>query len=98
MLWLVTSGRQFITFVDPKGIRNLDGLDDPKIRFRETIKDVEDRIGDPEVTLNSCIISVTAPHQLPFWGTNRADMEAHNVFFQDDEGYMVKVLKAALRG
>ncbi len=98
VLWLVTSGRQFITFVDPKGIRNLDGLDDPKIRFRETIKDVEDRIGDPEVTLNSCIISVTAPHQLPFWGTNRADMEAHNVFFQDDPGYMVKVLEAALKG
>ena len=34
------------SFVDPKGIRNL-GPEDPKIRFYETIKEIEQRLGDP---------------------------------------------------
>lgn len=99
ILWLVTPERQFITFVDPKGIRNLEGADDPKIRFRETIKEIErEKINDPSVTLNSCIVSVTTLEQTPFWGMNRPEMEARNVFFQDDPSYVKKVLAAAMRG
>ena len=40
ILWLVAGGRQFIAFVDPKGIRNI-GLNDPKIQFYQTIKEIE---------------------------------------------------------
>lgn len=59
ILWLLTGKTQFVTFVDPKGIRNLEGPDDPKIRFYKTIKEIETRFADPSVTLNSFIISNT---------------------------------------
>jgi hypothetical protein len=35
----IADGKQYISFVDPKGIRNL-GLTDPKIQFYETIKEI----------------------------------------------------------
>jgi hypothetical protein len=35
-----------LSLVDPKGIRNL-GPTDPKIKFHESIKEIEQRLGDP---------------------------------------------------
>ena len=43
ILWLIVADRQFISFIDPKGIRNL-GFSDPKIQFFQTIKDIERRL------------------------------------------------------
>src|SRR5690606_32727932 len=39
ILWLLAGERQFVSFIDPKGLRNLEGPEDPKIKFHETIKD-----------------------------------------------------------
>ena len=58
ILWLLTGGQQQVIFVDPKGIRNL-GSSDPKIQFYETIKEIEQRLGDPTVRLQSFIVSNT---------------------------------------
>ena len=41
ILWLVEVDRQLVTFIDPKGIRNLAGLSDPKVAFYQTIKELE---------------------------------------------------------
>lgn len=57
VLWLLDGERQFVTFVDPKGILNTEAFTDPKIRFYRTIKELEARLGDPNVILNSFIIS-----------------------------------------
>ncbi len=95
ILWLVEDNKQFITFVDPKGIRNLDGIKDQKILFHKTIKEIETRINHPSIILNSCIISVTSPEQLPLWAKSQEDMAQMHVFFQDDPCYISKVLAAA---
>ena len=58
ILWLLAEGQQRVVFVDPKGIRNL-GPNDPKIQFFETIKEIEERLGDPDVSLQSFIVSNT---------------------------------------
>ena len=58
ILWLLEGGQQQVIFVDPKGIRNL-GPSDPKIQFYETIKEIEQRLGDPAVRLQSFIVSNT---------------------------------------
>ena len=50
IFWLILDDRQYIAFVDPKGIRNL-GFSDPKIQFFQTIKDIERRLGDPSVSV-----------------------------------------------
>jgi hypothetical protein len=63
IVWLLVGDHQFVIFVDPKGIRNLerDGL---KMQFYTTIKDIERRLGDPSVRLESFIISNTASHTM----------------------------------
>ena len=76
ILWLLAGDRQHVTFVDPKGIRNI-GVDDPKIRFFETIKEIERRLGDPKVALDSFIVSRTPSHVMQkLWGIGKPDMAA----------------------
>lgn len=87
LLWLVAGDRQYVTFVDPKGVRNLRGADDPKIDFHQTIKDIERRLGDPDVVLNSFIISNTAYSEVAFWGFTKDEFEARHVLFQQEDRY-----------
>jgi hypothetical protein len=77
--------RQYVTFVDPKGVRNLRGVDDPKISFYNTIKEIEVRLGDPEVVLNSFIISNTSYDEVSFWGYSKKEFEDRHVLFQEED-------------
>jgi len=101
ILWLVTGARQFVTFVDPKGITHLQGPDDPKIRFYRTIKNLESRLGDSNIILNSFILSNTPYQQVSWWdgGMTLADFESHHVLFTkpDRKNYISKMLDEILR-
>ena len=102
ILWLITKDRQFINFVDPKGLRNLRGPDDPKISFYRTIKAVENdlRIQDSSITLNSFIVSNTRLPEVSWWdnGMNKDEFEKRHVFFQteDKDVYVEKILHRAM--
>jgi hypothetical protein len=90
ILWLLIGERQYVSFVDPKGIRNLEGPDDPKIRFHETIKGLEQRLAGQNVILNSFVISVTPYRQVRWWegGMTRDQFEKHHIFFRETENLM----------
>lgn len=98
ILWTLRPDKQFVSFIDPKGIRNLEGINDPKIKFRQTIKDLEKDLqaSAPEVVLNSFIISNTPQYEVS-WGKSLtlSDFEKQHVFFQyeDRMHYIEKVLK-----
>ncbi len=98
IVWLMIDGKQYITFVDPKGIRNLEGPNDPKIQFFKTIKIIEHHpnLDDPNVILNSFIISNTPYRDVGWWegGMSKADLEKCHVLFQkeDKETYIQKLL------
>jgi len=100
ILWLLVGGRQYINFIDPKGLRNLRGKDDPKIAFYKTIKTIENdlRAQAPDVTLNSFIISNTRLPDISWWdgGMTKEDFEACHVLFQqeDKDTYVRKLLMA----
>ena len=99
LLWLLTDDRQYVTFVDPKGIRNLEGPDDPKIRFYRTIKELEVRLGDPNVILNSFIISNTPFQQVRWWteGLSKDEFtKAHVLFQEDKETYIDSLIKKVI--
>jgi hypothetical protein len=82
---LILDDRQYIAFVDPKGIRNL-GFSDPKIQFFQTIKDIERRLGDPSVTLSSFIISNTPSHVMRLmWAVSKPSMRSRNILFQEED-------------
>jgi hypothetical protein len=97
ILWLLVGKRQYITFVDPKGIRNLEGRSDPKIAFHKTIKELEVRLGDPLVTLASFIVANTPHVQVKWWsdGMTKDEFEECNVLFQKDDpdAYIRKLLE-----
>jgi len=95
LLWLLTDDKQYVTFVDPKGIRNLEGRDDPKIRFFRTIKELESRLGDPNVILNSFIISNTPFQQVRWWTEELSKdefTECHVLFQKEDRATYIKRL------
>jgi len=105
ILWVIEDGHQYITFIDPKGLRQINGLDHPKLKFHKTVKDkIESQIRktDPDVTLNSFIVSGTSYNEVRHWrdqdGIN--DFNKHHVFFMDEqkETYVGSILNKILKG
>lgn len=100
ILWLLSGGKQYVTFIDPKGIRNLDGPGDPKIHFHKTVKLIEARLADPLVVLNSFIISVTPFREIAWWREELSKdklTQSHVLFQPDDrETYVSSLLKMIL--
>jgi hypothetical protein len=80
-------GLLVVTDKEFAGIRNLEGPDDPKIKFYKTIKEIETRLGDPNVVLNSFIISNTPYREVGWWdgGMSKADLEKCHVLFQKED-------------
>ena len=100
VLWIDTPDVQYISFIDPKGLRHLQ-WDDPKIEFYTTIKGLEARLqptgGDKTIVLNSFIISGTRPDDLrQWWNKTQSERRAKNVFCLDEsdcvEGMIAKIL------
>jgi hypothetical protein len=94
ILWLLAGGKQYVSFVDPKGIRNL-GATDPKIQFYLTIKEIEQRLGDASVHLQSFIISNTPSHTMRMlWNMEKSEMQKRHVLFQEEDrgSYIGKML------
>ncbi len=109
LLWLVVGEKQYITFVDPKGIARLRSFDDPKIRLANVIREeIEPRLNDSNVVLNSFIISNTPIREVGHWaGFNEnavlteKDMQKfneHHVYFQleQTEVYVKKMIEQIL--
>ena len=103
ILWILWDGFQYISFVDPHGMRHA-RLEDPKLKFYERIKEIEDslRQHDDRITLNSFIVSTTA-HKTgsPWWGSDLDIKEFHNsnIFFQkeDSDLYIKEIVDRSLR-
>ena len=100
ILWLLAGDQQQVIFVDPKGIRNL-GPTDPKIQFYETVKEIEQRLGDSKVHLHSFIISNTPSFAMRMlWRMEKDEMLKRHILFQEEdrEGYIGSMLEAVVGG
>lgn len=95
LLWLVddASGKQWLTFVDPKGLRNLD-LSHPKLGLYKEVKTLERTLasqakaGEPPLILNSFIISPTNFTDLLNLGDSaeKSELENRHVLFMEEGG------------
>ncbi|HAF24592.1 MAG TPA: hypothetical protein DCK93_17095 [Blastocatellia bacterium] len=99
ILWLVVGKKQFVSFVDPKGLRNLTGgIINPKIQFYKTIKQIEKPELDPNIVLNAFIVTPTRFSEPGWWTGNltKAQFESHHVFFQvdDKDTYLATLFEA----
>jgi len=74
------------------------GLGDEKIKLYKSIKEIEKRLNDPNVVLNSFILSWTKYPQLK-WDKAREELEKmHVLFMQDDRDGYIDKLFAKLKG
>lgn len=104
LLWLVddVSGKQWLTFVDPKGLRHLD-LSHPKLGLYKEVKKLETTLAsqakadDPPLVLNAFVLSPTKFSDLLNVGdpTKKADLENRHVLFMEDGGssYLKKLFR-----
>ncbi len=93
-------GHQHIHFLDPHGLRHARAFQDAKIQFHQTIKEIEsERLADPDVTLESWILSPTRRSAIEHWSDNQdpAEFLTHHVVFMydDEEVYIDQILRGA---
>ncbi len=102
ILWIDTEDKQYISFIDPKGLLHISS-DDPKVEFYKTIKELEARLAPTAdgktVILNSFIMSGTPSSRLyQRWHMGQLQREEKNVYTLDNaecvELMIEKILKS----
>jgi len=100
IMWIKKDEKQYISFIDPKGLLNLNTKDDPKISLSVKIKEIEEKLNDDNVILNSFIVSVTPYSVITMLQDTleQSELEDKNVLFQQDDrnGYVGKMFNKIL--
>lgn len=95
LLWILDdkSGEQWLTFIDPKGIRNMN-LNSAKFELPNELKKIQKSIGVSNLNLNAFILSITHFNDLINIqkNTTQEDLEQKNVIFMNDEKYIRKMI------
>lgn len=99
ILWILHGEKQYITFADPKGIRN-HSITDAKLQFYRHIKEMEQRLNDDEVVLNAFTIANTYYSDIVNTGLKltKEQMEEQHILFQNDDKdiYIEKMIEKIL--
>ncbi len=83
LLWQLNGKQQKIAFIEPHGLQ-YEGPGHKKIQFHTIIKEIERRLADPDVILNSFIVTPTRFAKLN-WGKSMDDLTNMNVLFMEDQ-------------
>jgi hypothetical protein len=87
LLWLVddATGQQWLSFVDPKGLRQM-SLNDPKLGLYKEVKVLEEKLADPKLSLSAFVVSPTTFNNLLNVSCEKEELEDCNVLFMSDGG------------
>lgn len=88
IMWIKSSRRQNMVFIDPKGLEHTKVLDDEKIKLRDDIKQLEQKLGKENIVLDSFILSGTPYDKLIEGRTNPPSKDEylnHHVLFLKDK-------------
>jgi hypothetical protein len=90
IVWLIEKEHQYISFVDPKGLRQISGFEHPKMRFYKSIKETIQRHvreEDPNLTLNAFIVTPTLHEEVRHWqhGDTIHAFNNRNVYFMNEQ-------------
>ncbi|MDY7098515.1 MAG: restriction endonuclease subunit R, partial [Pseudomonadota bacterium] len=96
LLWLVNGNKQSLAFIEPHGLQH-EGPGLKKIAFHKTIKEIEDRLGNRNVSLSSFVITPTRHAKLN-WGLTVDQLNEMNVYFMEEqaEDYMGHIFECLL--
>lgn len=94
ILWVNDGKKQRVSFIDPKGLRNLSGgLGNPKVQLYKLLKtEIEPKLNDPDIVLNSFILSNTPYEEVSFWShCDKSVFSQNHIIFQMDEEYIAQL-------
>jgi len=96
ILWVLKGDKQHIKFIDPKGIRNSKGINDPKIQFHKVLKErVQPQVAEAGIILDSFIVSNTSFLEVQ-WKDQLTidDFNKNHVYFQKEnvDNYIESIL------
>ena len=94
-MWVLKDDKQYINFIDPKGILHL-GFDSDKIELASKIKDLEKELNKKNIILNSFIISNTKWNDLNHENKGKEEWEDKHVLFQEDPDHIEKLFNKIL--
>ncbi len=83
LLWQLNGNKQKIAFIEPHGLQ-YEGPGHMKIQFHTIIKEIEHRLADPNVILNSFIVTPTRFAKLN-WCKSMDELLDMNVLFMEDQ-------------
>ncbi|WP_149026587.1 hypothetical protein [Desulforamulus ferrireducens] len=86
-MWLVTAGKQYITFIEPHGTRDM-SFEDEKVKLFTRIKDIERSLGNDGVVLYSVILIPTKHLEMANKHIPKTDWNSRNVIFMEDSDYI----------
>lgn len=101
ILWIDTSAKQYINFIDPKGLLHV-RADDPKIEFYKKIKELEKNLSattaGKTILLNSFIMSSTNLSELiDWWSVTLEYLKARNVYTLDNRECVSLMIEKILK-
>lgn len=92
ILWSVKGEQQVIAFIEPHGITH-EGPEHDKVRFHKTIKEIEQRLSDKHIRLESFIVTPTPYQLVEAMGYDRQHWEERHVLFMNTPAYMEILMK-----
>lgn len=96
ILWCVQNEKQYITFIEPHGLK-MEGAGSAKVQFcnnnsEDSIKNIEKRLKDSNVILNCFILSCTRFGELE-WGVPQDELEKRHILFMDSDNYISRLFQ-----
>lgn len=88
IMWVKHKNRQCIVFLDPHGLEHEKTPDNEKIQLSKDIKQLEEGLGDKNVSLDSFVLSKTSYESLIMGRTkpeSKEEFKAHHVLFLEDK-------------
>ena len=96
LLWLVDdkTGKQWLNFVEPKGLSRVD-LDGAKFNLFQEVKKIQDDLKDDGFILNAFILSGTPFLDVPNLKYSEKDLQVKHVLFMEEAGlkYLTKMFE-----
>jgi hypothetical protein len=95
IMWIRDNKNQRMVFIDPKGLEHEKELDQEKIKLKDDIKQLEQKLGKVNVVLESFILSITPYEKLIEGRTSPPSKDEYinqHVLFIKDNDYIEKLL------
>ncbi|MDH5767183.1 MAG: restriction endonuclease subunit R, partial [Gammaproteobacteria bacterium] len=96
ILWAVTGKQQVVTFIEPHGISR-EGPEYEKVKFHKVIKEIEERLQDKKLRLESYIVTPTKFSAVTDRGLSREQWAENHVLFMDSSKYIGIMMKSIIQ-